>query len=96
MACRSDLAIGPLTHQADPDPVGSPVVNYAVTSPEIDVQGNGSSIEINDTTPSFSDHTKFGSINFSSGSRTRTYTILNAGGEALTITGVTLGGERCS
>jgi len=77
----------------DPDPTGSPIINYASSSPEIDVQGNGFSITLNDTTPSFADHTKFGSIDFSSGSRTRTYTILNVGGEALTISGVTLGGS---
>ena len=75
---------------------GTPVISTATAIPNINLTGNGTSITINDATPSFSDYTKFGSINFSSGSRTRTYTIENTGGAALTITGVTLGGADAS
>ncbi len=77
----------------DPDPAGSPVISYAVAAPEIDLYGNGVMIAINDNTPSFPDHTMFGSVDVSGGSRTRTYTIQNTGGQALTLTSVTLGGS---
>ena len=76
-----------------PLPTGSPVINYAVLAPEINIKGNSTSILINDVTPSLPDHTKFGSVDISAGSRTRTYTIENTGGAALTISGVTLGGS---
>ena len=79
-----------------PLPTGTPVINYAVLAPEIDVKGNSTSIAINDITPSFADQTKFGSVDISTGSKTRTYTIENTGGAALTISGVTLGGANAS
>ena len=80
----------------DPLPTGSPVISYAVLAPEINLKGNSTSIAFNDVTPSFLDHTKFGSVNISAGSRTRTFTIENTGGAALTISGVTLGGADAS
>jgi 2-keto-3-deoxy-6-phosphogluconate aldolase len=79
-----------------PLPTGTPVVNYAVLAPEINLKGNNTSITINDVAPSIADHTNFGSVDISSGNRTRTYTIENTGGAALTISGVTLGGTNAS
>jgi len=79
-----------------PLPTGAPVINYAVLAPEINVKGNGISIVSNDSTPSLADQTKFGAVDISGGSRTRTYTIENSGGAALTISSVTLGGDDAS
>jgi len=56
---------------------------------EIDVQGNSQSVADGDTTPSPSDHTDFGSVNVTSDTVTRTFTIQNAGGETLNLTGGT-------
>jgi hypothetical protein len=86
----------PTTTGYTPLPTGAPVISYAVLAPEINVKGNSTSIVINDATPSFADHTMFGSVNIAGGSRTRTYTIENSGGAALTISGVTLGGTDVS
>jgi hypothetical protein len=86
----------PTTSGYAPLPTGAPVISYAVLAPEINVKGNSASIVINDVTPSFADHTMFGSVDISGGSRTRTYTIENTGGAALTISGVTLGGTNAS
>jgi len=55
--------------------------------PEIDVFGNGQSIPDNDSTPSESDHTRFGSVVVTSGSRTRSFTITNTGSAPLNLTG---------
>ena len=55
--------------------------------PEIDVRGNGTSIADGDTTPSTSDHTDFGSVDTSSGTVTRTFTIANTGTASLSLTG---------
>jgi hypothetical protein len=72
---------------------GTAVVSAAVATADINLKGNGTTITINDATPSFTDHTKFGSVDISSGSRTRTYTIENTGGASLTSLAVTLGGS---
>ncbi len=53
-------------------------VNVTATEPEIDVQGNGMSIVNGDNTPSATDHTNFGTTDYSaSGSVVRTFTIFN-------------------
>jgi hypothetical protein len=75
---------------------GTPVIAAAAPTPNINVKGNSINIAINDSTPSFSDNTKYGSVDISSGSRSRTYTIENTGGAALTISGVTLGGAAAA
>ncbi|MBN1780787.1 choice-of-anchor D domain-containing protein [bacterium] len=62
------------------------VVEY-VTAPEIAVQGNGQTITSGDNLTSIYDHTQFGSVSVVSGTRTRTFTILNTGAGALTLTG---------
>jgi len=57
--------------------------------PEIDVQGNSTSIADGDTTPSSDDHTDFGGVDVDSGMITRTFTIENTGTGTLTLTGTT-------
>ncbi|MBN2200517.1 choice-of-anchor D domain-containing protein, partial [bacterium] len=58
-----------------------------LTLPEIDVQGNSASITDGDLSPSLTDHTDFGSANVSGGTVVRTFTILNTGNAALSLTG---------
>jgi LPXTG-site transpeptidase (sortase) family protein len=99
-ASEDGVPIGLTSWSADtavtPLPTGSPVISYAVLAPEINLKGNSTTIATNDNTPSFTDQTNFGSVDISTGSRTRTYTIENTGGAALTIAGVTLGGSDAS
>ncbi|MBN1550904.1 choice-of-anchor D domain-containing protein, partial [bacterium] len=67
---------------------GDPIITTGgVTAPEINIQGNMISIIDGDATPSIYDHSYFGSLNVSSGTRTRTFTIHNYGSAALTLTG---------
>jgi hypothetical protein len=54
-------------------------------SREIAVRGNNVVIADGDSTPSTSDHTNFGSVNVSSGSVERTFTIRNLGSSYLTF-----------
>ncbi|HNP32261.1 MAG TPA: choice-of-anchor D domain-containing protein [Flavobacterium sp.] len=62
-------------------------VNY----PEIDVQGNATSIVDGDTTPSTTDWTDFGAV-----TSTRTFTIKNTGVGVLTIGAITISGANAS
>lgn len=55
--------------------------------PEIDIQGNSTSIADGDSTPSVADHTDFGSTDISTGMINRTFTILNDGLAPLNLTG---------
>ena len=57
--------------------------------PEIDVQGNGQSIINGDTTPNTADGADLGNVSVG-GALTRTFTIRNIGGAALTLTGSSL------
>jgi len=57
------------------------------STPEINVKGNNTSIVDGDTTPSSDDHTDFGSVDLSSGTVVRTFTIENSGSGALTLNG---------
>ena len=57
-----------------------------VTEPDINLFGNGISITNGDVTPSTADDTDFGSLDITTGSLTRTFTILNTGDADLTIT----------
>ncbi|WP_319407401.1 choice-of-anchor D domain-containing protein [uncultured Desulfosarcina sp.] len=75
---------------------GDPFISVGAPIPEINVQGNSADIADDDTTPSFSDHTHFGSVDIASGSRERTYTVHNQGNTTLNISGVTLGGTDAS
>jgi len=68
-------------------------------APEINVQGNGNTITSGDSTPSTNDHTDFDSVNVSSGTMVRTFTIQNTGNAALTLSGsprVALSGANAS
>lgn len=55
------------------------------TDPEINIQGNSTSITDGDATPSLTDHTDFGSQPVCSGTIVRTFTIQNTGNNNLTI-----------
>jgi hypothetical protein len=66
--------------------------NIAVTStaaavPEMDVQGNSSSIADGDNSPATADWTDFGSADIAGATIDRTFTILNTGTGALTLSG---------
>lgn len=67
----------------------SSVGPFTVTSlvPEIEIQGNGTTIIDGDTTPAASDHTDFGTTPVAGGSVVRTLTIRNTGTGALTLGG---------
>ncbi len=73
---------------------GSPVVAYYSVNPEINLSANGSSISSGDNTPSFTEHTKFGSALPNSGTATRTFTIQNTGSAALTIGTISFSGAN--
>lgn len=79
---------------------GSPKVVSYVVSPEIVVVGNSTSITNNDVTPNLTDHTHFGTAEVGTGSIIRTFTIQNAGGNDLQLTGsspyITLSGTNAS
>jgi len=65
------------------------------TLPEIDVQGNGTSIPNGDTTPSLTDDTDFGSVNLGS-SLTHQLTLSNTGVGTIKISNVSLLGTGCA
>ncbi|MFD0991064.1 choice-of-anchor D domain-containing protein [Mariniflexile jejuense] len=58
-----------------------------VGSPEINIQGNSTTIVDGDTTPSLTDDTDFGSINVASGTNPNVFTIQNLGSGTLNLTG---------
>ncbi|MGR3810140.1 choice-of-anchor D domain-containing protein [Jiulongibacter sp. NS-SX5] len=67
--------------------------------PEINLKGNGQNIADGDITPSTSDSTHFGYVNFTAGSNTNTFTIENTGAGTLQLTGtpkVTISGTDAS
>ncbi|MBT8270749.1 MAG: choice-of-anchor D domain-containing protein, partial [Bacteroidia bacterium] len=59
-----------------------------VPSPEMDVQGNATSIADGDTTPSVTDDTDFGNVDVLAGTNVNTFTIQNTGTLQLNLTGV--------
>jgi hypothetical protein len=78
-------AISIANDDADENPYDFAIQGTGIV-PEMDVQGNGSSITDGDTTPSTTDHTDFGSVALGDCSATpRTYTILNTGTAALIL-----------
>ncbi|MDD3321555.1 MAG: choice-of-anchor D domain-containing protein [Paludibacter sp.] len=78
--------------------IGTPVITEAAAPlvNEIVLKGNGLEIVSGDITPTFTDHTKFGSVNVSSGTTSRTYTIQNLGGAPLSISNVSLSGVNAA
>ncbi len=76
---------------------GAPyIVEEGVTSPEIEVTGNGVTISDGNTSPRMVLHTNFGSVEGASGSRLRTFTIENNGNADLVISSVTISGNDAS
>ncbi|SHI35946.1 choice-of-anchor D domain-containing protein [Flavobacterium terrae] len=67
-----------------------------ISSNEINVQGNSVSIVDGDITPSLTDHTDFGSVDVTSGTIVRTFTIQNTGNVILNIGIVTISGAQAS
>ena len=67
---------------------GVVIVRYALPDgPEMNVTGNGQSIAAGADTPSLADHTDFGGAYLVGDQVARTFTIENAGNEALTLSG---------
>lgn len=68
--------------------------------PEINLQGNATSIVSGDATPAIADHTDFGTAAVSDGTVVRTFTIQNTGSGALNLTGsstfVTISGTNAA
>lgn len=71
----------------DENPYNFAIQGAGTVSPEIDVKGNGLSIADGDATPDLADHTDFDSVNITSGTITRTFTIENSGSGDLTLGG---------
>ncbi len=65
---------------------GDPFITQGELAPEIVVLGNDNEITDDDTSPSFTDHTDFGTLNVSSGTRSRTFDIENNGTASLNLT----------
>lgn len=66
--------------------LGSHSNSCAPALPEMNVKGNGVSIADGDITPSLADYTDFGSVDVSTGTLARTFTIENLGTGALNLT----------
>lgn len=67
-----------------------------VAAPEIAVSGNATNIVDGDVTPSLADHTDFGSVDTTSATLVRTFTIANTGTAALTVGAITVGGAQAA
>lgn len=72
---------------SDENPYNFSIQGTGTVFPEIDIQGNNTSIPDGDTTPSLTDYTDFGAISVVSGTASRTFTIYNVGDANLTLTG---------
>ena len=62
-------------------------ITLDMSAPEMDVQGNSTTIANGDSAPSAADHTDYGSALVAGGPVMRTYTITNSGNAALILTG---------
>jgi cytochrome oxidase assembly protein ShyY1 len=82
---------GPTSNWVAPGGVATGVSCGAFLAPEINVQGNSTTIVDGDITPSLTDHTDFGGVSVG-GNVVRTYTIENTGTGNLTVTGITMTG----
>ena len=79
--------------------LGSYTNNCSANIPEIDIQGNNVSIADGTTAVNTANNTDFESTNTASGSITKRFTILNTGGQTLTLSGdplVTITGTNSS
>jgi hypothetical protein len=68
---------------------GNPTISQTTAVPEINVKVGQFTIADGNTAIHLSDNTNFGTLNISSGSRTRTFTIENNGTAVLTLSGTT-------
>lgn len=71
-------------------------VGNTLVQPEINVQGNTTTIADGDATPSLTDHTDFGIQSVCTGTIIKTYTIQNTGTVNLNISGVTITGSNAA
>ena len=73
----------------DPDenPYNYSIQGTATSTPEMKVEGNTNEIVDGDDSPSYSDHTIFGSVVVNGGTIFRTFTIKNIGAAPLNLTG---------
>ncbi len=94
LAAAEDWAKGADSGVTVADITGNPIT---VSTIEMDVQGNGTSISDGDTTPATSDYTLFGGVDVDSGSISRSFFIYNTGSLPLNLTGtprVSIGGTH--
>ena len=66
------------------------VFGQRIGIPEIDIQGNSTSIVDGDTTPTTADHTDFGDVTLNAGTLTRTFTVENTGSGYMVLDGAPL------
>lgn len=64
--------------------------------PEINITGNSNTITDGDTTPSVTDDTDFGSVDFTSGTNVNTFTIENTGTASLSVGTITISGTNAA
>ncbi|MBT8270641.1 MAG: choice-of-anchor D domain-containing protein, partial [Bacteroidia bacterium] len=86
---------------SDENPYNFDLIGLATApSPEMDVQGNATSIADNDITPTTADDTDFGNVDVTAGTNVNTFTILNTGTLTLNLTAaspyVTIGGAHAA
>jgi len=62
-------------------------LNTPVSGPEINIQGNATTIADGDTTPIVGDDTDFGNVDITAGTNANTFTVQNTGTGALALTG---------
>ena len=66
---------------------GDALNSICISVPEINVKGNNASIASGDISPSTTDHTNFGSVDVTTGTVIRTFTIQNTGLSSLILSG---------
>ena len=75
-------------NDSDENPYDFSITGTGVApAPEINIQGNATTIPDNDTTPSITDFTDFGSVGVTAGSVTNNFVIQNIGTANLNLTG---------
>lgn len=73
------------------------VLNATVPAvPEIDIQGNATTITDGDITPSYTDDTDFGYVDVATGLQTHSFTVTNLGGANLTLGTVNITGTHAA
>ena len=94
----ADISIA--NNDAGENPYNFKIQGTGIASlPEINLKGNGVDIADGDTSPSVTDSTHFGNVNFMAGSNTNTFTIENTGAGTLQLIGtpkVTISGTDAS